>query len=273
MKRRWSNGMASECLIVSWINISASMSVQCERTSRHFKRRNHTAGLHTHTHAQQKIRAHTEKKPLQCQPKQSRDLETIPCVPITFSATYISFFMCTVQRRHGVGRWASYSSPIHSPKSIPEHSSFTLASCRHWAVQRTFKQSKWSKLSAHVLSNFLEIQVRPRAAWNFCDSVAQKLPNEQVWKYEKTVKIPSRCREAKLSFANMFASLDSLWKDWIVASDCVINTSPFRLDPRGWEPHFVATERRPQGALLTSWQNPTFTEEGFCYKMAVQADP
>ena len=49
--------------------------------------------------------------------------------------------------------------------------------------------------------------------------------------------------------------------------------SPFRLDPRGWEPHFVATERRPQGALLTSWQNPTFTEEGFCYKMAVQADP
>ena len=50
-------------------------------------------------------------------------------------------------------------------------------------------------------------------------------------------------------------------------------TSPFRLDPRGWEPHFVATEWRPQGALLTSWQNPTFTEEGFCYKMAVQADP
>ena len=49
--------------------------------------------------------------------------------------------------------------------------------------------------------------------------------------------------------------------------------SPFRLDPRGWEPHFVATERRPQGALLTRWQNPTFTEEGFCYKMAVQADP
>ena len=49
--------------------------------------------------------------------------------------------------------------------------------------------------------------------------------------------------------------------------------SRFRLDPRGWEPHFVATERRPQGALLTSWQNPTFTEEGFCYKMAVQAEP
>ena len=49
--------------------------------------------------------------------------------------------------------------------------------------------------------------------------------------------------------------------------------SPFRLDPRGWEPHFVATEWRPQGALLTSWQNPTFTEEGFCHKMAVQADP
>ena len=52
-----------------------------------------------------------------------------------------------------------------------------------------------------------------------------------------------------------------------------IKKSPFRLGPRGWEPHFVATERRPQGALLTSWQNPTFTEEGFCYKMAVQADP
>ena len=51
------------------------------------------------------------------------------------------------------------------------------------------------------------------------------------------------------------------------------NVSPFRLGPRGWEPHFAATERRPQGALLTSWQNPTFTEEGFCYKMAVQADP
>ena len=43
--------------------------------------------------------------------------------------------------------------------------------------------------------------------------------------------------------------------------------SPFRFDPRGWEPHFVATERRHQGALLTSWQNPTFTEEDFCYKM------
>ena len=49
--------------------------------------------------------------------------------------------------------------------------------------------------------------------------------------------------------------------------------SPFRLDPRGWEPHFVTTEWRPQGALLTSWQNPTFTEEAFCYKIAVQADP
>ena len=49
--------------------------------------------------------------------------------------------------------------------------------------------------------------------------------------------------------------------------------SQFRFDPRGWEPHFVTTEWRPQSALLTSWQNPTFTEEGFCYKMAVQADP
>ena len=49
---------------------------------------------------------------------------------------------------------------------------------------------------------------------------------------------------------------------------------PVQIGPeRGWGPHFVATERRPQGALLTSWQNPTFTEEGFCYKMAVQADP
>ena len=48
---------------------------------------------------------------------------------------------------------------------------------------------------------------------------------------------------------------------------------PFRLDPRGWEPHFVATEWRPQGALLTIWQNPTFTEERVCYKMAVQAGP
>ena len=28
-------------------------------------------------------------------------------------------------------------------------------------------------------------------------------------------------------------------------------TSPFRFDPRGWEPHFVTTEWRPQGALLT----------------------
>ena len=40
--------------------------------------------------------------------------------------------------------------------------------------------------------------------------------------------------------------------------------SPFRLDPGGWELHFVATEWRPQGALLRSWQNPTFTEEYFC---------
>ena len=76
-----------------------------------------------------------------------------------------------------------------------------------------------------------------------------------------------------------------IWRNvmaWNVMCTCIhicpyiyiyVYISPFRLDPRGWEPHFVATERRPQGALLTSWQNPTFTEEGFCYKMAVQADP
>ena len=52
--------------------------------------------------------------------------------------------------------------------------------------------------------------------------------------------------------------------------DCQTENIPVQI---GWEPHFVATERRAQGALLTSWQNPTFTEEGFCYKMAVQADP
>ena len=42
---------------------------------------------------------------------------------------------------------------------------------------------------------------------------------------------------------------------------CII---PVQIGPGGvGKPHFVATERRPQGALLTSWQNPTFTEEGF----------
>ena len=63
------------------------------------------------------------------------------------------------------------------------------------------------------------------------------------------------------------------FKKMAISLGILTQQSPFRFDPRGWEPHFVATERRPQGALLTSWQNPTFTEEVFCYKMEVQADP
>ena len=50
-------------------------------------------------------------------------------------------------------------------------------------------------------------------------------------------------------------------------------TSRFRLSPRGWEPHFVSTEWCPQGALLTIWQRPMFTDEFLCYKMSVRADP
>ena len=53
----------------------------------------------------------------------------------------------------------------------------------------------------------------------------------------------------------------------------LVTIIPVQIGPEGLGTHFVATEWRPQGALLTSWQNPTFTEEDFCYKMAVQADP
>ena len=76
-----------------------------------------------------------------------------------------------------------------------------------------------------------------------------------------------------LHFGHFQGQTEPLYSDIKQFITLVFNRSPFRLDPRGWEPHFVATERRPQGALLTSWQNPTFTEEGFCYKMAVQDGP
>ena len=56
------------------------------------------------------------------------------------------------------------------------------------------------------------------------------------------------------------------------------NTSQYiiilvQIGPQGWESLFVATKWRPQGVLFINWQNPTFTEEGFCYKMAIHVDP
>ena len=60
------------------------------------------------------------------------------------------------------------------------------------------------------------------------------------------------------------------------APDCAnaLDKIPWlRLGPRGWEHHSASTEWRAQAALLTKWQNPTFTDIAFIAKWQAKLTP